>query len=706
MKNYFSYQFCINLKQSANDLLLPRYMRELAELPAYENQQELENYFFRELKELTLISESEVEYFQFLVHNSLVYYLHKQDFDAYEQVLEVVRHRMLALRNSHVEINLKAWEGFIDFYEVSFLRIMRHAPLERFEQMLDTLNWEAYKGDFLARLSSLIGYVYLHEADDEQAAKSRLWLQKALFESTPEDRLVLYLYMGQYFLRKRDDNTASQISDLVEKLRKEEVHPDVKAFFKAAAFQLDAQGFELQAGGSTNGQSPEDFAVEQLDKLRIRFEKFAEANNLPPFITNELAAIVAQHYGRLAEEMEEDKEKEAIAQPALQLMDQVLAGLGEAKWPDHKMRYRLTRANISAQGGISMTEKELKEIVTHYRRSLHYPDFLEASRVFMIILDLNGNGSKAMDQFADIFKQGHKRMEQGGFALLMGGMEVGTEILGRETRKSGVSWIVEELKGYFEYIKEAVDLIPNHIETLGTDAIEQFRKSFALFEPISHFNIYTYFSYQLYQLKMLKIGALMTKDKVSESVVNRLINNLTHPNNPLNFITGEWEDFKEVPNSVRNKTLNQCINISKGDLPLAAEHLDFSYRNLRSYITFKEVNRLGFFLDISQTTNRQLEQGIRFMFYDLYKEGTIFEVVFDMPKFLVRYAKKGFYSSDLEKELNIKGTTAKKYIKIMTEIGLIKQDKTTGRKHFYRLLRENVMKRLGQDLTTMIRPDA
>jgi len=90
------------------------------------------------------------------------------------------------------------------------------------------------------------------------------------------------------------------------------------------------------------------------------------------------------------------------------------------------------------------------------------------------------------------------------------------------------------------------------------------------------------------------------------------------------------------------------------------------------------------------------------MFFDLYKRGTIFEVVFDMPKFLVKYSKTGFFSQDLEEELDIKGTTAKKYIKIMMEIGLIRQDKTTGRKHYYRLIRENVMNRLGADQATMI----
>lgn len=681
-------------------------MRELAEFPAYTNHQELETFLLKDLKEVTIISQSEIEYFEFLVYNNLSLQLHKQDFDSYQQTLEVVRHRMPALRNTPAEINLKAWEGFINFYEVAYLRIMRHVPLERFEKMLDALNWEVYTGDFLAWLSGLIGYVYLHESDDEQAAKSRLWLQKALFESKPEDKLAIYLYMGQYFLRKRDENTPGQINDLVEKLRQEEVHSEVKSFFKAAAFQLDAQGFQAQYSGMTNGQSQEDFVLEQHDKLRVRYEKFTEVNTFPPFINHELGAIVAQHYGNLAESIYESKEKAEAAQPGLQIMDKILEGLDETTWQDQSMRYRLIRVNISAQGGIPQTEKEVKEILSFFRRGMHYPTFLEANRVFMLIHDLNGNGIKAMDLFADIFKQGHRRMEQGGFELLMGGLTVGNEVLGREARKSGVSWIVEELKNYFEYIKVAVDLVPDHIDDFGHDAIERFRNAFSAFEAISQFNIYTYFSYQLYQLKMLKIGAVMTKDKVSEQVVNRLLSNLTHENNPLSFITGDWEEFKEVPNAVRNKTLNQCINISKGDLPLAAEHLDFSYRNLRSYITFKEVNRLGFFLDISQTTNRQLEQGIRFMFYDLYKNGTIFEVVFDMPKFLVNHAKKGFYSSDLEKELNIKGTTAKKYIKIMGEIGLIKQDKTTGRKHFYRLNRENVMKRLGQDQKTLISPDA
>jgi predicted transcriptional regulator len=96
-----------------------------------------------------------------------------------------------------------------------------------------------------------------------------------------------------------------------------------------------------------------------------------------------------------------------------------------------------------------------------------------------------------------------------------------------------------------------------------------------------------------------------------------------------------------------------------------------------------------------------LEQGIRLMFFDMYKNGTIFEVVFDMPKFLVEHSKAGFSSQDLEEALDIKGTTAKKYIKIMMEIGLIKHERSIGRKHFYKLRKDLVMARLAKDTKVM-----
>ncbi len=106
---------------------------------------------------------------------------------------------------------------------------------------------------------------------------------------------------------------------------------------------------------------------------------------------------------------------------------------------------------------------------------------------------------------------------------------------------------------------------------------------------------------------------------------------------------------------------------------------------------------MGFFLDEKDTKSRQLEQGIRLMFFDLYKRGTIFEVVFDMPRFLVEHIKGGFSSQDLEEALDIKGTTAKKYIKIMMEVDLIKLERSVGRKHFYKLRKDNIMNRLGQE---------
>ncbi|MEL6254109.1 MAG: hypothetical protein AAFR87_19020 [Bacteroidota bacterium] len=265
--------------------------------------------------------------------------------------------------------------------------------------------------------------------------------------------------------------------------------------------------------------------------------------------------------------------------------------------------------------------------------------------------------------------------------------------------------MVEILDEFFDKVAEIIDSIEENLEFYSKSQIDELLSIYTDLEPASHFSIRAYFKYQLYELKSLRVTALVNKDAIALRLSEQLLKTFQNKDNPLSFIQGDWKEgeFKDVPNSVRNKTINKCINISKGDLPLAAEHLNFSYRNLRSYITFKEVNRLGFFLSMQLTNNKQLEQGIRYMFYDLYKAGTIFEVVFDMPKFLVENAQDGFFAQDLEQKLNIKGTTAKKYIKIMIEKGIIRQDKATGRKHFYRLIRENVMNRLGKEQAMMIR---
>ena len=131
-------------------------------------------------------------------------------------------------------------------------------------------------------------------------------------------------------------------------------------------------------------------------------------------------------------------------------------------------------------------------------------------------------------------------------------------------------------------------------------------------------------------------------------------------------------------------------------MPLAATHLDFSYRNLRSYVTYNEVNRLGFFLEERDTNARKLELGVRYLLHDLYLKGKIFDVVFDMPRFLVTHAAHGFTANDMERELNIKYNTAKKYLKIMMEMEMIEQDVVRRKKNYYAINQDKILSRYNQ----------
>lgn len=707
MKTAFPHQFLVDLTIFSKGINLPGFLKDLIRQQDIPDQQKLEEFFTQELPNAPLQSQETVDYFLFLSNQAIQLYFYRQDFDGFNHTLEILKHRMSSLRNvQNAEVNIAGWEQYLSLVDGAFQRLLRHVSIEAYESQIDSLDWTIFDKAFIASVSRIIGYVYLNEDNDDQANKSRLWLQKAIYESAFSHNLSNYLYTASYYLDRASNEHNKRLDMIIDTIDKgigESIDSTIETYFKSALFELKARKLGVQFSNFDDNLTRLEHSQQQLRELELNYSK---KQDLPTYSKVFLESTIAILYSELFKMTNDDLEQASFSKYALRHLDRALEQTENSQNDIDQMHCRQLKAEIAVRTNAPLTEKEVKENIQFFKKSNSYPYYIQTVDSYLKLLTRNETTHKTYDVILDILKQGNKRIDQGGFYLITKGLRLANNVFLRETGEPGVSWMIHQLDLFFDKIISIIENIDEHMDMIGKDLLETFRNEFKRFEPVSHFNAKVYLRYQLYELKMMRLGAKIHGDQLSLEIADNLINELENDNNPLAFIKAKWDEFKKVPNDVRNNTLNKCISISKGDLPLAAEHLDFSYRNLRSYITFKEVNRLGFFLNIQQTDNKQLEQGIRYMFYDLYKNGTIFEVVFDMPKFLVKYAKKGFYSQDLERELNIKGTTAKKYIKIMIEIKLIRQDKTTGRKHYYRLMRENVMKRLGKDLNTLISPQS
>ena len=706
MKNAYAYQFLVNLLKAEDDHTFPRYLRELVRQGDIEDFERLHLFLRDELENAFLQTEEQGAYFLFLIREAVRYSFFSRLPEEFLETLSLVRHRMAALRNLDAPINLRAWEAYLEFTEAAFRRLMRHTPIERFEEALDHLDWERFDEQFISDLSGLLGFVYLNEESGEQASKARLWLMKAIHSSDTASNLLHHYLMAAYFFQHGGEEDLEQLLRISSQLQTEDVAEAVKPLFEAAAFELQALAWLQSLAHADASAATSEELRRPVRKLEADWEAQRAEANWPAFTHWQVQAHLGRLQVTLANLLGEEEAQDELIAKAIERIDELISQTASAKHPYWPGWYRLERIELAVEAHHSLAEKEVRESYQFFKKKTDYPMTLRSLQGYILMNELNGQAPKNYDLITELLRQGLKRLEEGGFYLINKALALANHVFLRETNLPGVSWMIPLLDDFFALIREVVDLMPDQHELIGPSDCETFRNFYMDFEPVSHFNIRTYFRYQLYELKMMRLGAILHGDKLTLKLANHLIGSLESGKNPLHLMNGDWEDFKGEPNEVRNKTLNKCINISKGDLPLAAEHLDFSYRNLRSYITFKEVNRLGFFLELQETNNRQLEQGIRLMFYDLYKQGTIFEVVFDMPRFLVSYAKTGFFSQDLETELNIKGTTAKKYIKIMIEVGLIRQDKNAGRKHFYQIIPENIMNRLGQDQAILISSDA
>ncbi|MDP5171742.1 MAG: hypothetical protein NWR72_15955 [Bacteroidia bacterium] len=601
-------------------------------------------------------------------------------------------------------MNIEIWEGFLTIASACYKRITRNITLEEFEDAVSNISWPAFQNEegWLSLVSGLLGLVYVHEDQKDQMSKSRIWLDQAI-KTGAVSKVLVFIHAQAYYYQLIGD-PGNKIEQIIEEIRsesKEYPNETTKKVYYLASLEIESMALNKSFENFNDSYTK----FEKNHKSIVDFDsKCRSIESMPSGSVAFLEAYLAELHASLYDQTQDQVEKQGFADRAQKYFDRAIQAAESMNDPLTLRDIRLKRAEVGVATNVNVTEKEMKEILALYKKSQDFNSYAEAVGLYMKVLAKSSSWAKLFDQIIDLLKFGAKQKEENGFFLQLSAMQLANHYFLAETIKPGVSWMVDLLDDYFKIIAGIiVDLKDQEeVNAIGKSQFDQFRALFGEFEPASHFNIYVYYRYQYQSLNVMRLSLKQSNDSIGLSIANRLIGELEDECNPLSIIRAEWGEFKDVPNFVRNNTLNKCISISKGDLPKAADLMEFSYRNLRSYITFQEVNRLGFFLELQDTNNRQLELGIRLLFHDLYKQGTIFEVVFDMPKFLVQHAQSGFYSLDLEEALDIKGTTAKKYIKIMMGVDMIRQEKIPGRKHFYRLQRENVMKRLGKDQQTLI----
>ena len=714
MNNGFYYQLLSGLSRESNRFNYPRYLRDLVRTGELDEVKTVEETLFSEITESNIQDAKGAEYFLHLSELALLFALYRENYTGFDELADTIEKRLNMLRGTGGSFpDIDGWLWYLGYVRVAAKRLVRHITIEQWELEIDNIEWDELNEQLIKKISGVTGFVYLNEEAREKFNKGRFWLEQSIAGEDLSSSMAYYMNLADFFLAEGGPETAKRIEEHIKVLENTagSTHdPNLSRLYRAAVMELKARALVFRKADADDDM----IRIEENLRAVRDVEKNVdyEGKKVPAFVRAFLKLTFANYYLSLTSASELDREE--IEDLVAMAIDDVMEALSiSRRIKDESLRQymNMERLRVASERNTKVNEKDFKEVLSAIRKGNNFPAQVNVSGYFaryyrnlaqslkdQAEVDKAADVAKrAFDVLLELQKRGANRLDEGGFYLVVNAMGLINDLLYAETHQPGVSWVVHELDQYFATIAGMIDDYDQNMDTFGFSLFQAFRREFITFEAVSHFNIKVYLSYQYYEMKMLRLSALVNQDKGAEEIADRLVKEVGDVNSPLHFVTAQWDEFKNVPNSVRNKVLNKCISISKGDLPLAASHLDFSYRNLRSYITFKEVNRLGFFLEEQDTKIRQLEQGIRLMFFDLYKRGTIFEVVFDMPKFLVDHSKGGFSSQDLEEALNIKGTTAKKYIKIMMEIGLIKLERSVGRKHFYKLRKDNVMNRLGQD---------
>lgn len=596
------------------------------------------------------------------------------------------------------------WMPLLQFITQGFHRVIRKVSLESFEEQIDNLEWSEIPSELVYKFAAVIAYVYRSEGFLDTRKKGKFWLEKAYTQAPSSLKFVLQTSVLGYQIEIANAESLGNLDARMNQLQQAQVDSvynnarlELLVALKARLLMAHARFTELPSEKEVQLHTLRRVLSMHLSKISEQ-EYFSLYYFTKLYVTNFLLLESLYQGGSFISDEVLKQERNGLLDGAIGHIDYLVNQMVLPRNLQVELLILKSRILIT-QNNQKEAARILKECAFHYRKMQLLPLYAEAHFLYAgMYLQIN-KAHKAYEAGLEVFRYGVKRIDHGGFYICIKAFRFINQIFTRECDRPGITWMIKEIRGFFIVLQQLHDLLPTVVDKIGSRLFEEYKREYLRLQRPSHFNIKTYFLYQLHQIKVLELCALFNDDTLGAQIAANLLENLHKKDNPLSFIYADWPDFKDVPHDVRNKVINRCISITKGDLPLAAEHLDFSYRNLRSYITYNEVNRLGFFLEERDTSAKKLELGVRYLLYDLYLKGKIFDVVFDMPRFLVNHATNGFSATTMERELNIKYNTAKKYLKIMLEIGLIETDTTRKRKNYYSLNKEHILLRYHQHIS-------
>lgn len=610
------------------------------------------------------------------------HFLHNDDTLSAGALLDAWSHYLLEHNISsdlHTEL--------IRFYTVAKDRICRKASLEIWEEMLEDFSWADIPKAFHKDILLLAGYVYLNEDDRIVRRKCKQWLNQLLQDKSSSYHILAIKYLMQYHLTTKDPDSDFEWSKLLDALM---VAGESSGSNAAWDHITTITRYTADMTGVVMGKSDAVDIISSMNEL-ARGTRSSLVTHCS-MLLNALQYIVPVY------QAVNDDFKAVVPGIGLKIYDRIQKDLlSQIQNPAMQRRISILQAFLQL---INHQNKEaiatLQDMMAYLRKQHCWKLYLRVNQ-FMIKYLIQHEGNEKAYRFLKNQFEGFKndksvRMTEPGVHILMHM----NDILLHEVRKPGISWAIPHIAEYFECHERFLIRLEESMDITGRHLFSKYQNLCVLLPEIAKHHIRTSVSIHKFQVQVMILSLKFAKDIHAIEIGNQFMAAMQDGTSVLALLNADWEDMKDVPFDVRNKLLNRSISITKGDLPLAAEHAAFSYRNLRSYISLNEVNRLGFFLNEKVTQSKNIEAGIRLMFHDLYLQGNIFEAVFDMPAFLVKVAQSGFVSEDMEELLMIKASTAKKYIKIMCDIGIIAPEKEQGRKLRYRLCIDNVMNRYAE----------